>query len=92
MSNQTARSTSIGLTGATFLLLLGLRLTDHIDWAWYWIAAPLWMPLGAVLGIALVVMIGAALVYAVAAPIEALQARRRRKARLRAVEQRMRRL
>ncbi len=36
----------IGLGGGLFLLFLGLRLTDNIDWAWYWIAAPLWIPLG----------------------------------------------
>ena len=38
----------IGLCGAMFLLFLALRLTDHIDWAWYWVAAPLWMPLALV--------------------------------------------
>jgi hypothetical protein len=42
----------IGLSGAMFLLFLGLRLTDHIDWAWYWVAAPLWMPVALVLAIA----------------------------------------
>lgn len=24
-----------------FLLLLAMRMTDQIDWAWYWIALPL---------------------------------------------------
>lgn len=91
MSNQTARSTGIGLTGATFLLFLGLRLTDHIDWAWYWIAAPLWMPLGVVLGFAAVAALFYGLAYTVGAPIDAIIARRRRRARIRSVEQRMRR-
>ena len=46
-TNGTVRHTGgIGLCGLMFLLFLGLRLTDNIDWAWYWVAAPLWMPAG----------------------------------------------
>ena len=40
-----------------FLLFLGLKLADKIDWSWWWIFAPIWMPiLGVliVLGIAFV--------------------------------------
>ncbi len=48
----------IGLGGALFVLFLGLRLTDHIDWKWYWVAAPLWMPLLLALGIAILVVAG----------------------------------
>lgn len=40
-----------------FLLFLGLRLTDNIDWAWYWVGAPLWMPAALVLGIAAIVAV-----------------------------------
>lgn len=49
-------SSGIGLCGATFLVFLTLRLTDHIDWEWYWVAAPLWIPTGIVL--AFVAMFG----------------------------------
>ena len=38
----------IGLCGAMFLLFLGLQLTVHINWAWYWVAAPMLIPLGVV--------------------------------------------
>jgi hypothetical protein len=47
-------STKIGFLGALFLLFLGLRLTDHIDWAWYWIASPFWAPLALVVVLLLV--------------------------------------
>ena len=40
------KGASIGLPGLLFLLFLALRLTDQVDWAWYWVAAPLWIPLG----------------------------------------------
>ncbi len=52
----------IGLGGALFVLFLGLRLTDHIDWAWYWVAAPLWIPLAFALllvtGVAIALTVG----------------------------------
>ena len=25
-----------------FLLFLGLKLTHHIDWSWWWVTCPLW--------------------------------------------------
>ena len=34
---------SIGST--TFLVFLVLRLTGVIDWSWWWITSPLWIPL-----------------------------------------------
>lgn len=24
------------------LLFIGLKLTDHIDWSWWWVLSPLW--------------------------------------------------
>ncbi|TMZ62035.1 hypothetical protein EMG21_29765 [Klebsiella pneumoniae] len=26
-----------------FLVFLGLKLTDDIDWSWWWVTAPLWI-------------------------------------------------
>lgn len=40
--HRVARSSSIaGLATTVFVVFLTLRLTDQIDWAWYWVAAPL---------------------------------------------------
>lgn len=25
-----------------FLLFLGLKLADKIDWSWWWVSAPIW--------------------------------------------------
>jgi hypothetical protein len=49
-------SNGIGLGGAVFIVFLVLKLTDVIDWSWWWVTAPLWIPF--VLGILLVLMIG----------------------------------
>ena len=32
-----------------FLVFLILKLTGTIDWSWWWITAPLWIPVGLVL-------------------------------------------
>lgn len=45
---------SINLTGGPFMLFILfmiLQLTETIDWSWWWITAPLWMPLGILLGV-----------------------------------------
>ena len=55
------RTSSIGLPTLLFLIFLVLRLTDNITWAWYWVAAPLWMPLAAALTVALIALPAAVL-------------------------------
>lgn len=33
-----------------FLLFLGLKLADKIDWSWWWVFSPLWIPVALVIG------------------------------------------
>jgi hypothetical protein len=33
----------IGLPGALFLVFLVLKLTEVIDWSWWWVTSPLWI-------------------------------------------------
>ena len=35
----------IGFMEALLLLFLGLKLTHVIDWSWWWVTAPLWIPI-----------------------------------------------
>jgi Transmembrane Fragile-X-F protein len=28
-----------------FLVFMTLKLTHHIDWSWWWVTAPLWVPM-----------------------------------------------
>lgn len=51
-----AGTSSVGFTTLLFLLFLGLKLTGHIDWSWWWVTSPLWIP--AVIVIILAVIIG----------------------------------
>ena len=47
----------IGIAEALFLVFLTLKLTDNIDWSWWYVTLPLWGPIAAVFGIALILAI-----------------------------------
>ena len=36
-----------------FLIFLVLKLCDVIDWSWWWVASPLWIPFAALIAIIL---------------------------------------
>ena len=50
-------SRGIGFTGALFLLFLGLKLGNVIDWSWWWITCPLWGPSALVCFIGFIILI-----------------------------------
>jgi hypothetical protein len=41
---KSSSSNGIGFGSLLFLLFLGLKLTNNIDWSWWWVTAPLWIP------------------------------------------------
>lgn len=43
-----------GLTTTLFIVFLVLKLTNTIDWSWWWVTCPLWGPLALILGIIVV--------------------------------------
>jgi hypothetical protein len=55
MSNSNSKI-HINLLGGNFaglltILFIGLKLTGHIDWSWWWVLSPLWIGLAIILGI-----------------------------------------
>jgi len=59
MANKTS-SNGIGFGTVLFLVFLVLKLTGNIDWSWWWVTSPLWIPLalGAIIiGVVGIVMI-----------------------------------
>lgn len=41
------------------ILFIGLKLGHVIDWAWYWVLAPLWGPLALIVAVvALIIAVG----------------------------------
>jgi hypothetical protein len=45
-----------GFSSLLGLLFIGLKLTGHIDWSWWWVLAPLWIP-GSFLTVLVVVLV-----------------------------------
>lgn len=56
MSNQ-ASSGGIGLGGLLFVVFVYLKLSHQIDWSWFWVASPLWIPIGLIAAIALLLLV-----------------------------------
>lgn len=48
MSEGTSSSGSIFFSLLT-VLFIGLKLTNQIDWSWWWVLSPMWIPLVVVL-------------------------------------------
>ena len=44
MSTESNAGGGIGLPAVLFVVFLVLRLTGTIDWSWWWVTAPLWIP------------------------------------------------
>ena len=55
-----------------FLLCLGLKLGGVITWSWWWVTAPIWIPWGLTLAVALIILI----VYLILKAFEAIRDRK----------------
>ncbi len=51
MSKDKTTSNGIGIGMILFLIFMTLKLTGDIDWSWWWITAPLWIPILAVIAL-----------------------------------------
>lgn len=43
-SSSASASGGISFLGMLAVLFIGLKLTNYIDWPWYWVLSPLWLP------------------------------------------------
>jgi hypothetical protein len=43
MANE-SKSGGLGIGMVLFIVFLVLKLTGTIDWSWWWVASPLWIP------------------------------------------------
>jgi len=60
MSNnkKNNRAEGVGFLGLLALLFITLKLTGFIDWSWWWVLSPLWIPTSIALLIFVVMLIG----------------------------------
>jgi hypothetical protein len=50
-------SNGIGLPGVLFVVFLVLKLTGNIDWSWWWVTSPIWIPILAAFAILITLII-----------------------------------
>lgn len=55
MANKNT-SNGIGCGSVLFIVFLVLKLTGNINWSWWWVTSPLWIPL--TLGVVIMGIVG----------------------------------
>lgn len=62
MASKSNSGTGLSLSAVLFIVFLVLKLTGNIDWSWWWVTSPLWIPIAlglALVGVVLLVIITA---------------------------------
>lgn len=57
MSNPSSSSGGVGFFGLLGIVFITLKLTNVIQWSWWWVTAPLWGGFVLVMGIVFIVLI-----------------------------------
>lgn len=52
MAENNSSSGGIGFGGGLLLLFIALKLLGKIDWSWWWVLSPMWIPTIIIAGIA----------------------------------------
>lgn len=54
---STHAGNGLGFGTVLFLIFLTLKLTDHIDWSWWWVSAPLWGPIAIIAAVFILTLV-----------------------------------
>lgn len=57
VKNSSNNSGGIGFCGLLAILFIALKLTDVIDWSWWWVLSPIWIPTAIVLLVLAIIFI-----------------------------------
>jgi uncharacterized protein (DUF983 family) len=59
MGKETTRTVQVGpgFFGLLTILFIALKLTNQIQWSWWWVLAPIWIPAALVVALLLIVLI-----------------------------------
>lgn len=49
MAESKSSSGGVGVTGLLLVAFIVLKLCHVIDWSWWWVLSPYWIPLGLVI-------------------------------------------
>jgi hypothetical protein len=50
-SSSSSSSSGIGFAGLLTIAFIVLKLTEVIDWSWWWVLSPMWIGIALILGI-----------------------------------------
>lgn len=56
MSEKSSNS-AIGPFSVLFFIFLTLKLTNYIDWSWWWVTAPIWIPIAFMIFVGIAILI-----------------------------------
>lgn len=56
-STNISTNGGMGFCGTLTIVFIILKLTHVIDWSWWWVLSPIWIPVAVVLGIIAIVAI-----------------------------------
>jgi hypothetical protein len=62
-NNNSSSRSGIGFCGLLTIVFITLKLIGKIEWSWWWVLAPMWIPISIVLGILAIVGIIALIIY-----------------------------
>ncbi len=54
---DTQTNSGIGFSGLLTVLFIGLKLTGHITWSWWWVLSPIWISILLVIGILIIAVL-----------------------------------
>ena len=63
----------IGLSGVLGVIFITLKLTGSINWSWWWVLSPFWLPWAVALATVLLVLIGVVIVSAAKTAMEEIR-------------------
>jgi hypothetical protein len=55
--SSSSSSGGIGFVGLLTIVFITLKLTEVIDWSWWWVLSPLWISVAVVVGITVLVLL-----------------------------------
>ena len=64
MAEQSSATGGIGFLGLLAIVFIVLKLTAMIDWSWFWVLAPIWMPAAFLLIVVALVVTGSVAAWA----------------------------
>jgi hypothetical protein len=75
MASKSNSGTGLSLSAVLFIVFLVLKLTNNIDWSWWWVTSPLWIPLALGLAIVGLVFLGIIVALIFGASVEDIKSK-----------------